>query len=105
MYSRYNVSSDKLEMSRAVFKKSDLNVFGRIVIRVGSFFKVLHVHESTGKDKELMEINNMTLINLVIKLTGPIHERNLTAILMVVQVCVRIGSHPTLLSFSLRVDE
>ena len=73
-------------MSKAVFKKSTLNILGKMTIRVGSFLKVLHVEEHTGKEKDMMEINNMTIINLVIKFTGPIHERNLTAILVALQV-------------------
>ena len=73
-------------MSKAVFKKSDLNIFGKLIIRTGSFLKVLHVKEKMGKENEMIEINNMTLINLMIKFLGPIHERNLTVILMVLQV-------------------
>ena len=73
-------------MSKAVFKKSSLNILGKMTIRVGSFLKILHVEENTGKDKDMMEINNMTIINLVIKFVGPIHERNLTAILVALQV-------------------
>lgn len=83
---RYDASSDKLIMSKAVFKKSSLNILGKMTIRVGSFLKILHVEENTGKDKDMMEINNMTIINLVIKFVGPIHERNLTAILVALQI-------------------
>lgn len=38
------------------------------------------------EDGEYSECNNMTLINFVIKLIGPIHERNLTLLLLLIQV-------------------
>ena len=84
--SRYDASSDKLTMSKAVFKKSNLNFLGKMIIRIGAFLKVLHIKENIGEDRDVMEINNMTLINLVIKFVGPIHEKNLTVILMALQV-------------------
>lgn len=37
-------------------------------------------------DDGFIECNNMTLINLVLKVLGPIHERNLTAIMLSIQV-------------------
>ena len=85
---RYDATDDKLHMSMAVFKKSDLNILGKVIIRLGAFLRVLHVRENIGEDGASIEINNMTLINLAIKFVGPIHERNLTIILMVVQVSI-----------------
>lgn len=38
------------------------------------------------EDGEYTECNNMTLINFVIKLIGPTHERNLTLLLLLIQV-------------------
>ena len=74
-------------MSKAVFKKTELSFLGRLVITIAGKLGLLHVKDNLGEDKERIEINNMTLINLVIKFIGPVHESTLTVILMVVQVC------------------
>ena len=44
------------------------------------------MHRGTDKDGEYTECNNMTLINLVIKILGPTHERTLTSLLLLLQV-------------------
>ena len=89
-------------MSKAVFKKTDVNIIGKVVIQTAAALKLLDVKENKGEDEKYIEINNMTLINLVIKFTGPIHERNLTVILMGVQVrfllfCVLFYKEPPIL--------
>lgn len=48
--------------------------------------KLLEVRRSQEEDDDFIECNNMTLINLVLKLLGPTHERNLTAIMLFMQV-------------------
>ena len=73
-------------MSKATFKKTDVNIIGKVVIQTAAALKLLDVKENKGEDGEYIEINNMTLINLLIKFTGPIHERSLTVIVMGVQV-------------------
>lgn len=73
-------------MSKSVFKKADVNKIGELVIQTAAALKLLDVKKDKGEDGEYIEINNMTLINLLIKFTGPIHERNLTVLLMGVQV-------------------
>ena len=47
---------------------------------------VVDVRSGTDEDGEYTECNNMTLINFVIKLIGPTHERNLTLLLLLIQV-------------------
>lgn len=47
---------------------------------------IVHVRSGTDEDGEYTECNNMTLINFVIKLIGPTHERNLTLLLLLIQV-------------------
>lgn len=48
--------------------------------------KLLEVRRNQEGDDDFIECNNMTLINLVLKLLGPIHERNLTVIMLIIQV-------------------
>lgn len=47
---------------------------------------LLDVRQSSDGDDEFIECNNMTLINLVLKMLGPTHERNLTTIMLLIQV-------------------
>lgn len=51
---------------------------------------VVDVRSGTDEDGEYTECNNMTLINFVIKLIGPTHERNLTLLLLLIQVRQRV---------------
>lgn len=54
--------------------------------QVAELLKLLEVQRSQEEDDDFIECNNMTLINLVLKLLGPTHERNLTAIMLFMQV-------------------
>lgn len=44
------------------------------------------VRQSEHEDGAFTECNNMTLINLLLKVVGPMHERNLTLLLLLLQV-------------------
>lgn len=55
-------------------------------MQVCELLKLLEVRRGQGEDKDFIECNNMTLINLVLKVLGPIHERTLTVIMLVIQV-------------------
>lgn len=48
--------------------------------------KLQEVRRSQEGDDDFIECNNMTIINLVLKVFGPIHERNLTVIMLIIQV-------------------
>ena len=48
--------------------------------------QLLEVQRGQEEDDEFVECNNMTLINLVLKFIGPTHERNLTTIMLLIQV-------------------
>lgn len=67
---------------------------------------LLDVRRGQEGDDEFIECNNMTLINLVLKILGPTHERNLTAIMLLIQVrvkvrllCITLGSCSHFISF------
>jgi len=87
-YFRYDKSTDTIGMSTVKFKSSNLNVLGKLVIPVLKTFGLLSVKEGCEKEEVLTEINNMTLINFVLKFTGPLHERTLCIILLLLQVSV-----------------
>lgn len=49
---------------------------------------MLDVRRKQKGGDDFIECNNMTLINLVLKILGPTHERNLTAIMLIIQVYI-----------------
>lgn len=57
--------------------------------QVAELLKLLEVRRSQEGDDDFIECNNMTLINLVLKFLGPTHERTLTVIMLIIQVCIR----------------
>lgn len=59
------------------------------------------VRQSENEDGAFTECNNMTLINLLLKVFGPMHERNLTLFLLLLQVRLRMGFAPLCLPFSM----
>ena len=73
-------------MSYSKFKTSDLNPIGRLILDILSIFRMADVQHGIGEDKLYTQVNNLTLINFVIKVLGPVHERNLTLIMLFIQV-------------------
>lgn len=73
-------------MSYSKFKRKDLSKLGHLILKVAELLKLLEVRRGQKGDDEFIECNNMTLINLVLKCLGPIHERNLTVIMLIMQV-------------------
>ncbi|XP_049764251.1 UDP-N-acetylglucosamine--dolichyl-phosphate N-acetylglucosaminephosphotransferase [Schistocerca cancellata] len=81
---RYNADRDIMEASTVKFSHDEVGLIGIAVLKVLPRFKLLYVHI----DKNTIEINNMTIINLTLLLGGPAHESVLTSRLLVLQgVC------------------
>lgn len=57
--------------------------------QAAELLKLLEVRRGQEGDDDFIECNNMTLINLVLKLLGPTHERTLTIIMLMIQVVDR----------------
>ncbi|CAB1315814.1 unnamed protein product [Coregonus sp. 'balchen'] len=83
---RLNPDTGKLGMSWSKFKRRDLSKLGNLILQVAEMLRVLEVKRGQEGDDEFVECNNMTLINLVLKILGPTHERNLTTIMLLIQV-------------------
>ncbi|XP_017557248.1 UDP-N-acetylglucosamine--dolichyl-phosphate N-acetylglucosaminephosphotransferase isoform X4 [Pygocentrus nattereri] len=83
---RLQADTGKLGMSYSKFKQKDLGKLGQLVLKVAEALWLLEVRRGQEGDDEFIECNNMTLINLVLKILGPIQERNLTAIMLLIQV-------------------
>ncbi|XP_065341422.1 UDP-N-acetylglucosamine--dolichyl-phosphate N-acetylglucosaminephosphotransferase [Cloeon dipterum] len=90
---RLNPSTGLLEMSITKVKKSEIHVLGQLCLKIFSMFGLAMVKES--KEGEI-EVNNLTLINLMLHWRGPTHEEALTKNLLVVQV---VG---TVIAFAIR---
>ncbi|XP_023381629.1 UDP-N-acetylglucosamine--dolichyl-phosphate N-acetylglucosaminephosphotransferase isoform X2 [Pteropus alecto] len=93
---RLNTNTGKLEMSYSKFKTKSLSFLGTFILKVAESFQLVTVHQSENEDGAFTECNNMTLINLLLKVFGPMHERNLTLLLLLLQI---LGSAVT---FSIR---
>ncbi|XP_017665205.1 PREDICTED: UDP-N-acetylglucosamine--dolichyl-phosphate N-acetylglucosaminephosphotransferase [Lepidothrix coronata] len=93
---RLNPTTGKLEMSYSKFKTKSLSALGSNILKVVKILHVVDVRSGMDEDGEYTECNNMTLINFVIKLIGPTQERNLTLLLLLIQV---LGST---IAFSIR---
>ncbi|XP_019571876.1 UDP-N-acetylglucosamine--dolichyl-phosphate N-acetylglucosaminephosphotransferase [Rhinolophus sinicus] len=93
---RLNTNTGKLEMSYSKFKTKSLSFLGTFILKVAGSLQLVTVRQSENEDGPFTECNNMTLINLLLKVFGPMHERNLTLLLLLLQI---LGSAVT---FSIR---
>lgn len=93
---RLNTNTGKLEMSYFKFKTKSVSFLGTFILKVAESLKLVTVRQSENEDGAFTECNNMTLINLLLKVFGPMHERNLTLLLLLLQI---LGSAVT---FSIR---
>lgn len=87
---KYDATSDRLGMSYSQFKKSELNVVGHLIIWVLQLFRLASVQTDIGEDNKEMRINNLTLINFIIKVCGPMKEQNLTISILCLQVSLML---------------
>ena len=83
---KYNTETDKVSMSLATIRMSELNKLGYLVINILKSLRLIHVNEYFKDSEPYVDINNLTLINLVLKICGPMHERSLTVILLIFQI-------------------
>jgi len=92
---KYNKEMDSVTPSVAVFKKEELKYLGKVSLSILKFIRLVSVKEFTvelendekePKTVDMIECNNLTLINLILRITGPMHERTLTTTLIVIQI-------------------
>lgn len=80
-------------MSKAEFKRSELGLIGRLIVWVLQVFRLADVIE---RKDGMTEMNNLTIINFVLKLIGPTSEPRLTTYMLTIQVAC------SLLAFAIR---
>uniref|UniRef100_A0A8C5L6I4 UDP-N-acetylglucosamine--dolichyl-phosphate N-acetylglucosaminephosphotransferase n=2 Tax=Jaculus jaculus TaxID=51337 RepID=A0A8C5L6I4_JACJA len=83
---RFSTKTGKLEMSYSKFKTKSLSFLGTFILKVAERLRLVAVHQNEDTEGDFTECNNMTLINLLLKIFGPMHERNLTLLLLLLQV-------------------
>lgn len=83
---KYDPKTDTVSMSIAEFKKSELKSLGAIFITICRSIGMLHVREFEKDGEIYLQINNLTIINLVLKFGGPMHEKRLNEVLMGIQI-------------------
>lgn len=80
---KYDSKSDLLHISTTDFDKNELNMLSRLMVTVLKSLKLITWQEMPdGKVKT----NNFTLINFVLLVFGPVHEKILTQMLMGFQI-------------------
>eukprot|EP00117_Sycon_ciliatum_P033503 scpid72565/ scgid25771/ UDP-N-acetylglucosamine--dolichyl-phosphate N-acetylglucosaminephosphotransferase; GlcNAc-1-P transferase; N-acetylglucosamine-1-phosphate transferase len=73
-----------LGMSFTEFNPDELGGLGQLIVNVVRMFRLAHVEKID--DGKRLRMNNLTLINFVLYLLGPVHEQSLTIILLFIQL-------------------
>ncbi|VDK81539.1 unnamed protein product [Litomosoides sigmodontis] len=83
---KYDSKTDTVDMSTIEFKENDCKPLAKVTLYFLDACGLLHKHTVEKDGMKWTIINNLTLINLVLKFTGPIHEKKLTEALLILQV-------------------
>jgi UDP-N-acetylglucosamine--dolichyl-phosphate N-acetylglucosaminephosphotransferase len=81
---RLNRKSGLLGISWAQFNPSHLSPLGRLTLSILQTFRLVTT-EAASEEGEI-RINNLTIINFLLRLTGPTHEQTLTVRVLLLQV-------------------
>ncbi|XP_037085083.1 UDP-N-acetylglucosamine--dolichyl-phosphate N-acetylglucosaminephosphotransferase-like isoform X2 [Pollicipes pollicipes] len=82
---KYDCETDLLHMSSTSFQLEALPWPGRLFLRVCSTLGLVRLATSEGEGG-ITTCNNLTIINLLLKFSGPMHERSVTIALLAFQV-------------------
>jgi len=82
---KYIKEEDKVTMSITSAKWQQIKPLGKLILHVLSKLRVTHVVWRNIDGDDVVEFNNLTIINLVLKFFGPMHEERLTIVLLMVQ--------------------
>ena len=84
---KYSKDTNTVSMSIAHFPKSELKPLGSMALSILETFGLVHMTIISEEGQEdVVECNNLTLINFILKLLGPMHEQTLTVFLLGLQV-------------------
>jgi len=93
---KYIKEDDKVKMSMAEAPLREIKPIGKLILKLFSLFGLVHLKYTTVGTEERLEFNNLTIINLILKFTGPMHEQTLTLTLLLIQMV------SSLLAFTVR---
>lgn len=80
---KHNASTDLLESSKTQFRYDELNIIGRLCVKI---FRILHLIEWNEAKDGTVTTNNFTLISFLLVILGPQHEQRLTYYLLAIQI-------------------
>ena len=80
------MDTDLLEPSTFLLEDHQRVGLGGLCLRLYELVGVVAVVQSDDKDRRIWKCTNCTVINLVLKLCGPMNEGKLTALLLALQV-------------------
>nr|CAG4649403.1 EOG090X07N9 [Scapholeberis mucronata]SVE93669.1 EOG090X07N9 [Scapholeberis mucronata] len=83
---RFDQETGLLKPSGFSFKTESLNFIGRLVLKVFQTLGLIRIEHHAKEDENMLQSTNCTLINCVLNLVGPTHERALAIYLLVLQV-------------------
>ena len=90
---KYDKETDTVTFSLTCFEKQKLSTLGKLCLTVLSVTRLASIKQVDVKidndsdtTVEMVECNNLTLINFVLRLTGPMKENHLTSLLLFLQV-------------------
>ena len=75
-------------MSYATSKVSDLSAINRFAVYLLRTLRLADVIYSEIGDVKSIEISNLTVNNFVLMVCGPLHERTLVKVILVIQVVI-----------------
>ncbi|CAD5123298.1 DgyrCDS11655 [Dimorphilus gyrociliatus] len=88
---KYNVKTDKLESSLAEFSEKDIKFPGKYILRIASFFRLINLTQTVEKENHIhYKCTNMTILNLLLRLFGPLHEKTLCCVYLMLQALCSI---------------
>eukprot|EP00106_Octopus_bimaculoides_P007075 XP_014774517.1 PREDICTED: UDP-N-acetylglucosamine--dolichyl-phosphate N-acetylglucosaminephosphotransferase-like isoform X2 [Octopus bimaculoides] len=85
---KFDPKTNKVGISLMNCERNQIKPLGWIMLKVLSLFRLIQLNEMKSKNSKgtVIECNNLTLLNLVLVYTGPLHERSLVLILLSIQI-------------------
>merc|ERR1719461_790874 len=83
---KFNEETDLRELSTVEFKEKDMKIIGRFALSLFKLFGLVQVSEIDKEGDKYIICNNLTLINFILKIFGPLHERTLTIVILSFQI-------------------
>lgn len=75
-----------MEPSTVIFKPKSLSALGHFCLSIARTFQLVNYKEFQKDSEEFAECSNFTIINYILKVAGPTHEKTLTVYLLTIQV-------------------